>query len=278
MRDQARPGGFAASPAERSSMMPAVGTPRAVLVLGSPRSGTTMMGRYLGSSKRVCDLGEFNAFYFARKIAPREFEGFPGRFLNDYLDDLRTHALEFAQSVAVKESCEFYLDHSPWNLLLGKDLAGDVPDALFVLMLRHPRGVVESLRRSFDGGRPWAGEDEAARVNIWRRFYGKALELPSERTVAVSYDELCANPGPTIRDLECRIAAKGFSLGDLDPAVLAKSHATNSAHQRPVIARVDSRGRPEFSSIAHNRDVDRQWPLDPATAGLQSALTEKFQL
>ncbi|MFI2369963.1 sulfotransferase family protein [Streptomyces sp. NPDC018833] len=258
--------------------MPAGGTPRAVLVLGSPRSGTTMMGRYLGTSKRVCDLGEFNAFYFTRKIAPREFEGIPGRFLNEYLGDLRTHALEFAQSIAVKESCEFYLDHSPWNLLLGEDLVSDVPDALFVLMLRNPRGVVESLRRSFDDGRSWAGEDEAARVNIWRRFYEKALELPSERTVAVSYDELCATPGVAIRDLECRIAAKGFSLGDLDPTVLAKSHATNSAHQRPVIARVDAHGRPEFSSIAHNRDVDRPWSLAPTTAGLQNALAEKFQL
>ena len=223
-------------------------------------------------------MGEFNAFYFARKIAPREFEGIPGRFLNDYLGDLRTHALDFARSMAVKEGRAFYLDHSPWNLLLGEDLVTDVPDALFVLMLRDPRGVVERLRRSFEDGRSWAGGDEVTRVNIWRRFYEKALELPSERTVAVSYDELCATPGVTIRDLECRIAAKGFLLGDLDPAVLARSHATNSAHQRPVIARVDARGRPEFSTVAHNRDVDRPWPLASATAGLRNALAEKFQL
>lgn len=43
--------------------------PRPIFVLGSHRSGTTLLGAYLTSSPEVCDMGEYIGYFLAHQIA-----------------------------------------------------------------------------------------------------------------------------------------------------------------------------------------------------------------
>ncbi len=88
------------------------------------------------------------------------------------------HARRFAEEVARSQGCEWYCDTTPWNLLVADRLAAQLPDALFVLMLRHYSGTVQSLRRSFESGFVWAGETLADSARIWAHFYRCAAEYP----------------------------------------------------------------------------------------------------
>jgi hypothetical protein len=221
-------------------------------------------------------MGEYGGFYFARLRAPREFEGAPGYFLAEYLEALCAHARGFAESTATANGCDYYLDHCPWNLLVGGDLHKDVPDALYVLMLRHPVGVVESLGRSFAASYRWAGKDVAARAGLWRRCYEKALELPEDRTVAVSYDALCAAPETTLCELEDQVKAKGFPLGSLDRSVLAVSHAATAADKRPTLVRAEGENGSGFAPIPVEHDPALQEEIAPMTAPLQNRLASRF--
>ncbi|WP_225850282.1 sulfotransferase [Streptomyces sp. HPF1205] len=250
--------------------------PRGILVLGSPRSGTTMVGNYLSSSDNVCDMGEYGGFHFVRICAPPEFEGAPSRYLDDYLQGLRTHARTFAESTATAHGHAYYLDHCPWNLLVGGDLEDDAAGALFVLMLRHPVGVVQSLARSYAKGYTWAGADVTARASLWCQFYEKALELPEDRTVAVSYDALCAAPQTALREMERQVTDNGFSLGPLDPSVLAVSHATKASDHRPTLAHTDEQGNVRFTPIAPEPDDDLRAATAPVTETLQHKLAARF--
>jgi predicted Fe-S protein YdhL (DUF1289 family) len=186
-----------------------------------------MMGRLLGSSSRALDLGEYYGHYFARVKAPAAYRRVPSDRAPDFLDAVRDLALAFPEQLATEAGCDHYVDASPWNLLIANQLARDLPDAAFVLVLRSWAGVCQSLERSYDDGYEWAGATTEERAAVWADLYQHVDELPVGRTVAVSYDRLCAEPGPVLARL--REALANLSLpGDLDLSVLAASHATGS--------------------------------------------------
>lgn len=87
--------------------------PSPLLVVGCPRSGTTAVGTYLGTSNRVCDMGEYAGLHFAWERAPAIFATMPGRFRDAYCAGLREHAVEFARSAALAESAAYFLDYVP---------------------------------------------------------------------------------------------------------------------------------------------------------------------
>src|ERR1700683_2016969 len=136
---------------------PFPGTARALFVVGAPRSGTTLIGNYLASDPSVLNLGEYGGFHLAHNVAPAALGAIPGSFRDPYLRDLVTHAQWFAEGLAMAHEKDWYCDTTPWNILAADRIPADIPDALFVLMLRHYSGTVQSLRRSFESGFGWAG-------------------------------------------------------------------------------------------------------------------------
>ncbi len=211
---------------------------RPLLVLGAPRSGTTLVGRYLASAGGVLDLGEFGGFYAAGSVVPSVIGKYPGPFRDRYLEDLGRHAREFAESAAAGAGCGWYCDCTPWNLACAELLADLLPEAVFVLTLRHYAGVVQSLRRSYANGFLWAGASFEEGGRLWAAMYSHVPELPPERTVVFDYDALGDDPAATLRRLRDDVAAFGLDTSNVDPGVLAISHAT-SPGRRPTVGVIE---------------------------------------
>ncbi len=237
--------------------------PRALFVLGVPRSGTTLIGNYLGSAPGVLNFAEYGGFYVAHSVAPAVIQRIPGYHHEEYLADLRRHARAYAERLARKQSCVWYLDHTPWNLEVAAALAKDPAGALFVLMLRHYAGNLLSLRRF-----PWAGDSWEDVARLWAALCGKIIDLPAERLIAVSYDALAAEPDKTLAALTELLAARGYPADDLDPRVLGLSHAAIIGEPRPVIGVAEDgevRGLKPISSFDEDRwsgDIhERVWPI-----------------
>ncbi len=208
---------------------------RPIFVVGSPRSGTTVVGRYLASSKSVLDLGEYRGFFLAYKVVPEFFERVPAPFQAQYIRKLADFTRRVAEEQAHVRRSSWYCDHTPLNLLVAREIARDVPRALFILMVRHHAGVIQSLARSYRDGFEWAGDTLRKRAEIYRQFYSNVTALPTLRTIAVSYDGLCSAPTETLNILERRLASFGFPMEGLSRRAFVESHATSTRDRRATI-------------------------------------------
>ena len=241
---------------------------RALFVVGSPRSGTTLIGSYLASGAHVLDLGEYGGFHLAHTVAPATLGAMPGSYRAQYLGDLVDHARRFAEEVTSSQGREWYCDTTPWNLLVADRLAAQLPDALFVLMLRHFAGTVQSLRRSFESGFTWAGETWADSARIWAHFYSSVGRVPADRTVAVSYDALTYEPETVLDLLRAWLDEQGYPTDDLDSGQLAVSHAPPSSGPRPTIGALgERRGGVAVSPILRPGGLEPRRPSHRVAVG-----------
>lgn len=235
--------------------------PRPLFVLGVPRSGTTLIGNYLGSSAAVLNFAEYGGFYVAHSMARAVVERIPGYHHEAYLAELREHARTFAERLARENGCAWYLDHTPWNLEVAASLAQDPPDAVFVLMVRHYSGNILSLRRF-----PWAGDSWADVAQLWTTLCGQIISLPPDRLITVGYDALAEQPEETLTVLADALGTHGFPTGDLDRRLLALSHAAIIGEPRPVIGTDDGTAglRPvrSFDAERWSGDIHAEvWPI-----------------
>ncbi|MFI5978420.1 sulfotransferase [Streptomyces sp. NPDC051452] len=80
-----------------------------------------------------------------------------------------------------------YLLHLPW-------LDAALPDARYVMLVRHPEEAARSMLR-WTGDRPWLPRTEAAALAKWtawnRHWVDFAPGVPAERRLVVEYQALC---------------------------------------------------------------------------------------
>ncbi len=225
---------------------------RPIFVMGSPRSGTTLVGAFVGSANGVSNFGELGIFYFSIFISRREYRRVETPLKERYFESLEKHAAVFASEEAIKVGSKFFCDTLPWNLRIGADLAKKFPEAIFILVLRHYSGVIQSLQRSHADGWAWAGPTDEDRAEIWTSLYSHAQELPSSRTVPISYDALCENPAPTIGIFKSRLEVLGVPMGSSTYGAFVQSHATTA--RRPTLGSVSTEG---FISLSPIRSFDQ---------------------
>ncbi|NUM45355.1 MAG: sulfotransferase [Anaerolineales bacterium] len=218
-----------------------------IFVLGSPRSGTTLISAFLGTSKEIIDFGELGVFYFARWVSRREYKRSTMLLREDYFRELENHAVDFAVRKTEEVFATYFCDSTPFNLRIADFLATTFPNAIFVLTLRHYSGVIQSLERSFADGRRWAGETVPERALIWKEVYSYAPNLPFERTVPISFDRLCLSPQLTIDEFVQRLGILGVPTHDLSLSAFCKSHATTKP--RSTIGVVTNDGETNLQSI-----------------------------
>ncbi|MBE1489591.1 sulfotransferase family protein [Plantactinospora soyae] len=222
--------------------------PEPIFVLGSPRSGTTLAGAWLGSHPSVYAMGEYSAFVFAYATAPAGYTRTRPPYAERYLRELQNHAAEFAGRLATERGARFFCDSTPWNLLVADTLAELYPSARFVLTLRHYAGVIQSLERSYRRRYLWAGATPVDRASVWAAVYERAAALPADRTTVFSYDELCADPDGTIARWRSALARIGVDPAGLDDRVFLRSYAGGWDDQRRTVA-TRTGGRVEFAPI-----------------------------
>src|SRR5258706_5951123 len=86
---------------------------RALFVLGVPRSGTTLIGNYLGSQPGVENLAEYGGVYVAYSIPPRLIPRLPGLHHQGHPTRLPGPARLVFQRKAREHECDSDLEHTP---------------------------------------------------------------------------------------------------------------------------------------------------------------------
>jgi len=207
-------------------------TERPVLVLGSPRSGTTFVARSIGSVPGFADLGELPPWKAAIPRLVSQPEGEAARELRRILETVRRYGLLRGRR-AVEQSPET-------AFVIGAALRA-YPQAAIVHMVRDPRDVAASLVQKGwlregrpgrdDVGQPYghyarfwveperrAEFDEATEARraawAWRRYVSAARGAPAS-TVDVRYEALAADAETASEPLAAHIGA--------DPVLLAQA-------------------------------------------------------
>src|SRR5712691_10493377 len=97
---------------------------RPIFVVGSPRSGTTMLGNYLGSARSVLNVGEYRALYLTYAALPMQMLGALDGLVPEawepqrlrYMAEAQRHALEFLVRASQQAGCSAFCDSTPRNV------------------------------------------------------------------------------------------------------------------------------------------------------------------
>jgi len=185
---------------------------RLVFIVGSPRSGTTFLGRAIGSLPGFVDLGEVAAL----KASVPELAS---RAPDEAAARLR-RLLALAGRLGLAGGLRA-VEHTPENAFVAEALALAFPEARFVHPVRDGRDVAASLlERGWlseerggeddDAGLPygpgvrfWVERERAEEFGragdarraawAWRRYVEAARSIP-DRTLELRYEELAALP------------------------------------------------------------------------------------
>jgi Sulfotransferase family len=215
-------------PPEDDSIIP-------IFVMGPPRSGTTLMGAYLGSCPRVYNFIEYTGFYLSLEIGPECQSKVEAPYKEHYYPSLFKHAKKFCVKQARAQNCIAYVDSNPFNLLIIKKLQQKISPAIFIIMLRNYKGVIPSLERSFKDDRLWAGETDQARAALYLKFYRCLDDVDPARAIYLDYDQLCSHPESTLKEFEKAFHSKlnqvcGAHIPEwkFNREVFCQAHATSS--------------------------------------------------
>lgn len=190
---------------------------RLLLLVGSPRSGSTMLQRMLGSHSAIFTRPEphlltplaYLGFHDTVEKAPydhinaakavREFVGALPRGEEDYLDALRAYTDTMYGRILEGRSQQIFLDKTPAYGLVLPFVARLYPEARYVVLTRHPLAVLSSYANSF-----FEGDYEAAYGfnPILHRYVPAIGRFIRERPVPfvhVRYEDLVEDPSAELR-------------------------------------------------------------------------------
>jgi Sulfotransferase family len=183
-----------------------------------------------------------------RACCTRPFPHDLQRYQRRYLGELVEHSVDFVARTVASAGTRGFCDDSPWNMEIVPHLESLYPSALYLLCLRHYRGVIQSLRRSYADGRAWVGATDTDRAETWVRFYSNVAYLPDDRTLPVSFEEFCVEPAVVIGRIGDWLDQHSFDKELLDPAVFVTSHAAGRSASRPTVASLSGSGRVTFGT------------------------------
>jgi hypothetical protein len=224
-----------------------------VFIVGSPRSGTTLLRNLLSRHPSIAICGEtrFFAEIYKRRSAfgPLENPRNRQRLVDQYLSTARMRRLKvdlsalrqrlldeatsYSALLAVTMRCyadfhgkERYGEKTPHHAFFTELLSDWYPGASIIHLVRDPRDVVASLQRI-----PWAPKSILNNAWIWVLF-NRAAERSRHRPgyLRVQYEQLVASP-------EQELARICDHIGEEWPASLALPTDSSAPYSWPKSAR-----------------------------------------
>jgi hypothetical protein len=206
---------------------------RLIFLIGSPRSGSTMLARMLGAHSAIhspaephlitplAHLGYFDKVERApfdpviTQIAIRELvAGLPGGEA-DYLEALRTYSDSLYAKLLAPSGRQRLLDKTPAYSLVLDFLTRLYPKAGYVILTRHPMAIWSSVVDSF-----FDGDHETAHAHnpLLERYVPALARFLRESPVPhihVRYEDLVAEPDRHARRI-CEHLGLEFEPGMVD--------------------------------------------------------------
>lgn len=237
---------------------------RPIFVMGSPRSGTSVLAWALAEHSQLWTSAEsrFLSYLYGRDEGRRAFDETVWMQRN-WLAKHHVGREEFLRFLGLGINALFtsrnpdrrWIDQTPGYALIADTIAELFPDAFFLHMLRDGRRVVNSMIH-FGDRRRLDGTDERTYIPPWERDFGAACRTWSQHVEAaltfaayrpdrcrtILYEELVANPTDGFAAL--------FQVLDLPPEP-APAHFLQ-------LQRINS----SFSRHDHTRPSSADWP-DP---------------
>jgi len=228
-----------------------------IFVIGSPRSGSTLLQRLLGSHSQIFTHPEphlltplaYLGYYDTVEKAPydhvnaalalREFAEELPRGEADYLDALRAYASTLYERVLSPSGKAYFLDKTPAYALVLPFVTKLYPQAKYVVLTRHPLAIMHSVAHSFFGGDYAAAEAANPIVKRYVPAIGSFILEQRVPHVLVRYEDVVQQPA---RELGRICAHLGVPF---EPSMVeygAHEHISKSygdpmsveRHQRPV--------------------------------------------
>lgn len=203
---------------------------RPVLIIGSPRSGTSVLTWALGQHPNLYPLeetvwfgrfyaGATQAFHIGSARGPRSHLSSMGISRAEFLESLglavdglvRRHRVwpteplgpeqRYATARAPHDPKERWVDGTPENSFHAEEIAELFPGATFIHLLREPDPVVRSLRRFHTIGGPEHSADAGYRewVAHVRACLAAEQALGPERVLRVLHRDLVVDPERVVR-------------------------------------------------------------------------------
>ena len=198
-----------------------------IFVIGSPRSGTTLLRLILDSHPRISCGEETHFLRDLESVVGRNWElvATYGLARGWWLEHIRALYETFQAEVLARNGKSRWAEKDPTYTLHLPFIEELFPDALYIHLLRDGHDVVASFRDRWG----YRSAARAARTE-WARYVNAARalgdRLPAERFLELRYEDLVADPEVQGRRVF------GFLAEPWDPAVLEFDPAEHSATDR----------------------------------------------
>ncbi|MGH7025192.1 MAG: sulfotransferase [Caulobacteraceae bacterium] len=200
-----------------------------VMIVGLPRSGTTLVEQILASHGQVAGAGELRFWPTRDPLFDRRASD---AWLARYQADTAREALALLRGLA--PWAERVIDKNPFNFLWLGPIHVVFPQATVIHCRRHPVDTCLSIASMYLAPRSHLPVEPADLVFYWRQ-YQRVMDhwrsvLPGDRFVEVAYEALVADPEPATRRLLATLDL-GWDPACLRPEANTRRVRTNSSWQ-----------------------------------------------
>lgn len=191
----------------------ASGAPRPLFVVGLPRSGLTLVERWLSAHPDIHACGELNDLRMAYKFELDEYTpavlDARGAERMIEIDPRRVGELYRSRTAWRTGGARYFVDRLPGNALLLPLVLAGMPDARVIHVRRDAMdggfGTLRTLFAPTYYAYSYRQDEAGAHVRRFRRFMSLVEAWAGDRVISVDYETLARAPDATIRALHARL-------------------------------------------------------------------------
>jgi hypothetical protein len=264
---------------------------RLLLLLGAPRSGTTMLERVLSSHSMIhggpephlltplahlgvwANVDKAPYDHIVAALGQKDFVArLPGGE-GDYFAACRAYSEALYAKGLEGSGKSICLDKTPEYATVLPFIAKVWPDAKYVVLTRHPVAVFSSFANSFFDGRFDIAESHDPVINRYVPALASFLRQRDVPFVHVRYEDFVEDPARWLEKI-CEYVGVPFEPGALDYASKAAPEAATTTSGRPLGDPIGVKRHSRPSSESLHKWAD-ELAADPAKLALTRAMVEK---